>query len=105
MTVLIPILDDNLQIIGTTEFIDNLTLKDVPDYVNMNAKLGLKRLDTKEKICDGLIVFMMFDIMHPNRSYAEIVSELEAYKMCLSRNKLELASELGLKFMLEREVQ
>lgn len=102
--MLIPLLDSNLEIIGNTEFVDNLTRKDVPDYLNFNGRIGLKRLNTDGKVNDGLLVFMVYDEKYPSRSYAEIITPLEAYKMCLVREKLDLATELNIKVNLEREV-
>lgn len=103
--VSIPVLDEHLEVIGATVFEDNLTLHNVPDYVNMNGHLGLKRLS-----CDGIydreILLMYYDPQNPECSYAEFISELDAYKLCLSKNKKELANKLGLtEFMgVEREV-
>ena len=45
--MLLPILNDDLRIIGTVEFVDNLTLSTAPDYVNQNGQVGLIRLDSK----------------------------------------------------------
>jgi len=101
---LLPLLDEELNIIATVEFEDNLTLPDVPDYVNMNGLLGLKRLDSSYERLEGCLVFMCYDTFNPDRSYAELVSEKEAYKHCLQRGKLELASKLGLKFIEGVEV-
>lgn len=101
---LLPILDDDLKIIGTVEFEDNLTLSNAPDYVNQNGYLGLKRLDENYEKYQGHIVFMCYDKQNPKSSYAEIISEKEAYKYCLNRGKLELANELELKFIEGVEV-
>lgn len=102
--MLLPILNDELYIIGTVEFQDNLTLSHVPDYVNMNGYLGLKRLDESYGRLSGEIVYMFYDPQNPKTSYAEIITEKEAYKYCLNRGKLELASELGLQFVEGVEV-
>lgn len=97
--MLVPIIDNNLRIIGTVEFEDNLTLSHVPDYVNMNGYIGLKRLDDSYETHSGELCLMFYDPKNPKTSYAEIVSEREAYKYCLNRGKLELASKLNLKFI------
>ena len=102
--MLVPIIDDNLRIIGNVEFVDNLTLSHVPEYVNMNGLMGLKRLDKSYGKLEGYIVLMLYDKHNPRSSYAEIISEREAYRYCLNRGKLELASELGLQFVEEVEV-
>lgn len=101
---LIPLYDDNMRMIGNVEFVDNLTLSHVPDYVNMNGLMGLKRLDQSYGNLSGHIVLMLYDKHNPKSSYAEIISEREAYRYCLNRGKLELASELDLKFVEEVEV-
>ena len=101
---LLPIIDDNLKIIGTVEFKDNLTLCNVPDYVNMNCRMGLKRLDESYEKLAGEIVLMFYDIYFPKASYAEIINEREAYKYCLNRGRLDVAGELNLKFVEEVEV-
>ena len=108
----IPILDDKQKVIGSTLFVDNLTVEGAPDYYNWNGRVGLKRfhpLDDGGGVClhDGDILFMYYDLDRPlERSYAEFITELEAYKFCLQRRKLDLIDELGLSefISLEREV-
>lgn len=96
---LVPILDDNLFIIGTVEFEGNLTISNAPDYVNENGEIGLKRLDQSYGKHWKEIVYMFYDRNNPKTSYAEIITPKEAYVYCLNRGKLDLASKLGLKFI------
>ena len=99
----IPIIDNNLKIIGTIPFIDNLTLSHVPDYVNMNGYMGLTRIQSG--IHHGELVIMYYDKGYPGRSYGEIITEKEAYKECLNRGKLDVAKEYELQITpVEREV-
>lgn len=102
--VTIPIYNDDDRIIGLVEFEDNLTLVDSPDYVNMNGRMGLKRLGEDYGVLQGELVLMFYDPYYPKTSFAEIVTEKEAYDYCQNRGKLELASELGLKYVKEIEV-
>ena len=102
--VTIPIYNDNDKIIGLVEFEDNLTLVDSPDYVNMNGRMGLKRLGEDYGVLQGELVLMFYDPYYPKTSFAEIVTEREAFDYCQNRGKLELASELGLKYVKEIEV-
>lgn len=97
--MLIPILNNDLYIIGTVEFEDNLTISHVADYVNMNCRIGLKKLGDEYGKHGGEIVIMYYDTYNPKASYAEIITKKEAYNECLNRGKLELASKLGLTFM------
>lgn len=101
---LLPIVNDDLKIIGTVEFEDNLTLRNVPDYVNMNARIGIKRLDESYGKLEGELVIMFLDTYCPKSSYAEIITQKEAYQYCLNRGKLDLASKLDLQFIEEVEV-
>jgi len=94
----IPLIDNNLQIICTVPFKDNLTLNHVPEYVNLNGYMGITRLD------NNLIVVMYYDKNYPKNSYAEIITEKEAYKTCLNRGRLDVAKELGLQIKKEVEV-
>jgi len=102
--MLLPILNDDLRIIGTVEFVDNLTLSTAPDYVNQNGQVGLIRLDSKYGRHEGELCLMYYDKQNPETSYAEIITEKEAYKKCLNRGKLELASQLNLQFIDDVEI-
>lgn len=86
----VPVINDKLEIICTVPFKDNLTLNHVPEYVNMNGYMGITRLETDE------LVIMYYDKNYPANSYAEIVTEKEAYKICLNRGRLDVAKELKL---------
>lgn len=98
----IPILDERLHIIGTVPFVDNLTLSHVPDYVNFNGLMGVTRITHGRY--EGGLVLMYYDKYYPQNSYAELVTEKEAYTTCLNRGKLDVAKELGLKITSECEV-
>ena len=99
----VPLLDEDLQIIGTVPFKDNLTLSHVPEYVNYNGYVGLTRLTTG-RYQDSLVI-MYYDKKYPQCSYAELVTEKEAYRECLNRGKLDVAKECGLELPPhEREI-
>lgn len=104
MNVTIPIYNEKDKIIGLVNFEDNLTLSDAPAYVNQNGKIGLKRLDKRYGKLENNIVFMFYDPKYPKTSYAEIISDQEAYIYCLNRGKLKLANKLQLEFVEEVEV-
>lgn len=98
--MLIPILDDNMEHIGNVEFVDNLTVPHVPEYVNMNCLIGITKLDQKYGKHEGEYVIMYYDKKYPRASYAEILkTKKEAYHECWIRGKLDLASQLGLHFV------
>lgn len=82
----IPLYDGN-KIVDVVEFVDNLTLSHVPDYVNENGHIGLCRHR-------GMLVLMFFDEHYQETSHAEYISEKEGYELCLNRGKLDLAEEL-----------
>ena len=99
----IPILDDDLRIIGTMPFKDNLTVTHAPEYVNYNGYVGLALVTGG--IYEGELVIMYYDKHYPKNSYGEIISRKDAYVECLNRGKLDVAKELGLTLKLrEREV-
>jgi len=90
------------QVIGLIKFINNLTLEDVPDYVNENGLLGICRV-TMGRL-DNEIVLMTYDCKKPSASYAEVIDKKLAYDWCMHRNKPELVEELELEYVEEREV-
>lgn len=96
----IKIYEDN-KVIGLVKFVNNLTLEDVPDYVNENGELGIKRVNMGR--LDNEIVLMTYDSVNPDSSYAEVITEKEAYEWCLHRNP-KLMEELDLEYVEEREV-
>ena len=101
----IPLLDENLNIICTVPFIDNLTISHVPEYVNQNGYMGLVRLYGLGCVHDGELVIMYYDKNYPERSYAEFITEEEACRECMKRGKNDVAKKLGLNIdMMEREV-
>ena len=98
---LLSIIDESGAIVGEVPFVDNLTCYDAPDYVNLNGQLGITRLE--EGKYEGQLVFMQFYEDQQDLSYAEFVSENEAYRLCASRNKLDLAYSLNIH--MEKEVE
>ena len=90
----IPVKDDEDNILCTVKFEDNLTKKDVPDYVNMNCKIGLVKYPGIRY--PGWYVLCYYDKYYPPRSYGEVISPREAYMICLRSNKLDLAEKLGI---------
>lgn len=99
---IIPVKDDNNKTICTVQFKDNLTKEDVPDYVNMNCKIGIVPYPGIRYF--GCYVLCYYDKYYPPRSYGEIITVEEAYDICLRNNRLDLIRDLGLEFEREREV-
>lgn len=98
----IPIFDDNNDLLSYCQFEDNLTQGDVPDYVNLNCKIGLTRYPGRRY--QGFFVLMYYDTRSPDRSYGEIISKNEAYLECIKRGHEEVIEELGIVYEREREV-
>lgn len=98
----IPVLDDNGKPICTVKFKENLTKQDVPDYVNMNCKIGLTRYPGVRWM--GYYVLCYYDKYYPQRSYGEIISPEEAYEICNRNGRQDLIEEFDITFEREREV-
>lgn len=98
----IPIRDDNYHVIGSTEFVDNLTLSNAPSYVNENGLVGIKRLTGGRY--DGFLLYMVYDVRFPKNSYGVFITEEEAYKECLNRGRLDVAYDLGLHYPSEERM-
>ena len=105
--ILIPIYDDKLEIVGNVEsskFEDNFTTIDHPPYMNCNARVCLLRLDNSYgRYWDTPCIIYYYED-NPMLSYAELLTESEAYNMCLHRGRLDLAEKLNLKFVKNVEV-
>lgn len=86
----IPVYDDDNTVILTVPFKDNLTRRGVPDYVNMNCKQGIIRLDQSYKYWEGWYVLMYYDILYPGSSYGELLTEDEALEELKKRGRLDL---------------
>jgi len=98
---LIPLIE-NGEIIDTVTFKDNLTREDKPDYVNFNGRVGLTRCNS-ERNKDKLVIMYFYPDKQED-SYAEFISEADAFNMCRHRNKLDTAYDLKLRICKEREV-
>lgn len=99
---LIKVIDENNRIIDTVEFIDNLTLDNVAPYRNFNGKVGLTRC-TSDRYKNQLVLCYFYEDQQ-EKSYAEFISEKDAYNLCAQRNKLEVAKELNINLLEEVEV-
>lgn len=86
----IPVYDDNNEVLLSVPFRDNLTRRGVPDYVNMNCKQGIRRLDHTYKVWEGWYVLMYYDVLYPSRSYGELLSPDEALEELRRRDRLDL---------------
>lgn len=102
MTVRLKVYDEDYNVVDTVDFVDNLTLRGVAPYRNFNGRVGLTRLSSDRY--DGQLVLCYFYPRHQELSYAEFISEEDAYNLCAKRNKLELVHELGISLVPEREV-
>lgn len=104
-TVRIPIIHktiDGIETVRLIDFIDNLTVKHAPDYVNENGLMGLTRITTGTY--EGQLVLMRYDQRYPKNSYGEFITEKEAYQYCIEKNKLQVAHDLEINFEKEREI-
>jgi len=99
---LLKVLDEGNNVVDTVEFVDNLTLENVPDYRNFNGKVGLTRC-TSDRYRNQLVICYFYKD-HQELSYAEFISEKEAYSLCAKRNKLDVASDLKINLIREVEV-
>lgn len=98
---LINVVDDG-RTVDSVIFVDNLTVPTDPPYNNFNGRIGLTRC-TSERF-EGELVICYFYPERQEDSYAEFITEEEAYHMCAHRNKLDLAKELGIVLTQEREI-
>lgn len=99
--MLVPLKIDD-KIVDTVEFHDNLTLENVPDYVNFNFRIGITRLNAGKY--RGKLVVMFYSELYEHTSYASLVSEEEGYLICLKRGKLDVAEVLGINPEFEEEI-
>ena len=98
----IPVFDENDELLSNCQFQDNLTQENVPDYVNLNCRIGLTKYPGRRY--HGFYVLMYYDTHYPDRSYGEIISKNEAYLECIKRGHEEVIEELGIIYEREREV-
>lgn len=102
MGYLIKVLDDNNKAVDTVEFVDNLTLHNVPPYRNFNGQVGLTRCTSQQYY--NQLVIMYFYKNNQDWSYAEFITEKDAYSICAQRNKLDVANRLNIDLTREVEV-
>ena len=98
----IPVFDDDNELLCYCQFKDNLTRENVPDYANMNCRIGLTRYPGLR--FPRFYVLMYYDKYSPDRSYGEIITENEAYMECIRAGHEEVIEEFGLLYEREREV-
>lgn len=84
---LIPLYSKTGHIIQTYKFKENLNLYG-PRYLNEGANMGLLR-DKK-----GRLILMYQHEEFPSSDHAEVLSENEAYELCLNRGKQCLVDAL-----------
>lgn len=83
-------------------FEDNLTVPSDHPYNNFNGLIGLTRC-TSERFYGELVICYFYPERQQD-SYAEFITDEEAYHMCAIRNKTDLALELGINLTEEREI-
>lgn len=86
---LIPLYDTKGHIKETYTFKENLNIHG-PRYLNEGANMGLIR-DKK-----GRLILMYQHEEFPSSDHAEVLSEEEAYELCLNHGKQCLAEKLKL---------
>lgn len=99
---LLKVLDENNNEVDAVEFVDNLTLDNVPPYRNFNGRVGLTRC-TSERYYNQLVLCYFYK-EDQEKSYGEFISEKDAYNLCAARNKLDVANRLNINLTKEVEV-
>lgn len=99
---LIKVIDENNNPVDTVQFKNNLTIKGAAPYRNFNGLVGLTRCTSKKY--KNQLVLCFFYPKHQELSYAEFISERDAYELCAKRNKLQVADELQINLIEEVEV-
>ena len=102
MTYRIKVLDEQNKTVAYVSFIDNLTIVGEAPYVNCNGRMGIRRIP--EGRFEGELVIMYFYPQKQGDSYAEFISEDDAYNLCAHRNLLNVADDLQLQADNEVEV-
>ena len=98
----IKVYDGNRKPLCDVTFIDNLTREGVPDYVNMNCRIGITEYPGARY--EGWYVLMYYDTYCPSRSYGELLSPEEAYDELERRGRHDLIDEFDIHFERQREV-
>jgi hypothetical protein len=83
--VLIPLYDDQRNILAAVRFIDNLNLRDVPSYLNESENQGIIRVSKGPY--KGRLIFMRQNDFYPSCNCARFISEKEAWERCANRGK------------------
>lgn len=100
---MIPVYDDDMKtLLCTVKFEENLTKKEVPDYVNMNCKIGLVKYPGIRYM--GHYVLCYYDKYYPPRSYGEVINPQEAFNICVKNGRQDLIDKLNIHYEREREV-
>lgn len=91
------------RVVTTLPFEPNLNCVDDPSYVNEGCNLGLKRIDDSvplkriDEEYRGNLVLMFEDEFFPTQNHGRIISENEAYELCLKKGKNALIKKLDIR--------
>lgn len=90
---LIPIYR-NGNIVASIPFDPNLSMRNVPSYINQSCEMGLGRIP--EGKYEGQLVIMYEDEFFPSRTRGEFIDETEAYELCIERGKLNVIKKYNI---------
>lgn len=90
---LIPIMEEG-EIIATIPFNPNLNLKGVPSYLNESCNMGIARINEGEH--KNKLVLMYEDEFHPTSNRGHIISENDAYELCVNRGKYSVIKKYSI---------
>ena len=88
--MLIPVLSEGRYVMDYIECTTNLTSHSTPAYMNEGGELGLARTD------DDVLVIIYSNEYCPGSSFAEKITENDAYQLCMEKNHVELIDELDI---------
>lgn len=94
MTEMIRVyLDGNMKkVVGYVKLNTWLDLNNAPSYENEGAHMGIERIE--EGRYKGRLAVIYYNEAWTSSSFAEIVSEVEAYDLCFERGKFNVIEKL-----------
>ncbi|RAP43836.1 MAG: hypothetical protein BZ136_09265 [Methanosphaera sp. rholeuAM74] len=88
--MIVPVLDQKGRRTGEyAQLVCNVTSSG-PSYMNQGGELGLTRTRS------GVLVVVYSNLAYMGSSFAEEISEADAYKLCMKNQHTTLIDELGL---------
>ena len=90
----IPIYNSQHEIIHVEKMINNLNIRDAPEYLNEGGNMGLTRI--KEGKYNGVLAVLYENEKCPSSSYGELISDHDAWELCYNRGKVSLIEEFDI---------